>query len=263
MALQCSIPLLSSTLLCSSSWELGVGWVAEAAVAPCVVSSSESECCELLYLSELRVVLCKFSGRVAAVAVPRAWRVWSLGLFRAHFCCCCAASGSKVCCCCGWCILVGFPKTVPWWFWWRFSQDRLTLLLLDAMFSLMVGVVWSFGLCVLVKVLPRIVPCRFWWRFFPGVLCVHFGPPLCCPYGLKCAVWLGYVLVRFSQDVSWRLRWRFSPKLLRLVLVVAALSLCRDGLSLLPVGLGSSSWELGVGRVAEAIVAPCVVSSIN
>ncbi|MQL99938.1 hypothetical protein Taro_032671 [Colocasia esculenta] len=32
----------------SSSRELGVGRVAEAAVAPCVVSSSESECCELL-----------------------------------------------------------------------------------------------------------------------------------------------------------------------------------------------------------------------
>ncbi|MQL90117.1 hypothetical protein Taro_022703 [Colocasia esculenta] len=32
----------------SSSWELGVGRVVEAAVAPCVVSSSESECCELL-----------------------------------------------------------------------------------------------------------------------------------------------------------------------------------------------------------------------
>ncbi|MQL86886.1 hypothetical protein Taro_019421, partial [Colocasia esculenta] len=33
----------------------------EAVVAPCDVSSSGSECCELLYLSELRVVLCKFS----------------------------------------------------------------------------------------------------------------------------------------------------------------------------------------------------------
>ncbi|MQM03296.1 hypothetical protein Taro_036075 [Colocasia esculenta] len=32
----------------SSSRELGVGQVAEAAVAPCVVSSSESECCEFL-----------------------------------------------------------------------------------------------------------------------------------------------------------------------------------------------------------------------
>ncbi|MQM10093.1 hypothetical protein Taro_042981 [Colocasia esculenta] len=46
----------------SSSRELGVGRVAEAAVAPCVDSSSESECCELLYLSELRVVFCKSSG---------------------------------------------------------------------------------------------------------------------------------------------------------------------------------------------------------
>ncbi|MQL97264.1 hypothetical protein Taro_029952, partial [Colocasia esculenta] len=35
----------------SSSRELGVRWVAEAAVASCVVSNSESECCELLYLS--------------------------------------------------------------------------------------------------------------------------------------------------------------------------------------------------------------------
>ncbi|MQM07056.1 hypothetical protein Taro_039889 [Colocasia esculenta] len=32
----------------SSARELGVGWVAEAAIAPCVVSSSESEHCELL-----------------------------------------------------------------------------------------------------------------------------------------------------------------------------------------------------------------------
>ncbi|MQL73189.1 hypothetical protein Taro_005522 [Colocasia esculenta] len=46
----------------SSSWELGVGRVAEAVVASCVVSSSESECCELLYPSELRVVFCKSSG---------------------------------------------------------------------------------------------------------------------------------------------------------------------------------------------------------
>ncbi|MQM21314.1 hypothetical protein Taro_054354, partial [Colocasia esculenta] len=56
-----SPPLLPSARG-SSSRELSVRRVAEAAVAPCVVSSSESECCELLYLSELRVVLCKFSG---------------------------------------------------------------------------------------------------------------------------------------------------------------------------------------------------------
>ncbi|MQL93760.1 hypothetical protein Taro_026411, partial [Colocasia esculenta] len=34
----------------SSSWELGVRRVAKVVVAPCIVSSSESECCELLYL---------------------------------------------------------------------------------------------------------------------------------------------------------------------------------------------------------------------
>ncbi|MQL71086.1 hypothetical protein Taro_003411 [Colocasia esculenta] len=42
-----SPPLLSSARG-SSSPELGVGLVTEAVVAPRVVSSSESECCELL-----------------------------------------------------------------------------------------------------------------------------------------------------------------------------------------------------------------------
>ncbi|MQL98595.1 hypothetical protein Taro_031307 [Colocasia esculenta] len=46
----------------SLSPELGVEQVAEAAMVPCAVNNSESECCELLYLSELEVVLCKFSG---------------------------------------------------------------------------------------------------------------------------------------------------------------------------------------------------------
>ncbi|MQM21276.1 hypothetical protein Taro_054314 [Colocasia esculenta] len=57
---QGSLPLLPSGRG-SSSLELGVGRVAEMTVVPCAVSSSEGECCELLYLSELRVVLCKFS----------------------------------------------------------------------------------------------------------------------------------------------------------------------------------------------------------
>ncbi|MQL79515.1 hypothetical protein Taro_011960 [Colocasia esculenta] len=76
-----SLPLLPSTRG-SSSWELGVGRVTETAVAPCVVSSSKRECCELLYLSELRVVLCKFSGtyltRLFLLTLPglriRGWR---------------------------------------------------------------------------------------------------------------------------------------------------------------------------------------------
>ncbi|MQM10244.1 hypothetical protein Taro_043141, partial [Colocasia esculenta] len=97
--------------------ELGVGWVADAAVAPCVVSSSESECCELLYpnpwvamrtsgplavvreVGSLQLVseresieICKevhgFPARfvcmlqwVAVVAESLAWRVRSLGVF--------------------------------------------------------------------------------------------------------------------------------------------------------------------------------------
>ncbi|MQL98205.1 hypothetical protein Taro_030909 [Colocasia esculenta] len=56
---QGSLPLLPSSWG-SSSRELGVGWVAEAAMVPCAVNSSESECCELLYLSESRVLF-KFS----------------------------------------------------------------------------------------------------------------------------------------------------------------------------------------------------------
>ncbi|MQL74546.1 hypothetical protein Taro_006900 [Colocasia esculenta] len=60
--------------------------------------------------------------------------------------------------------------------------------------------------------------CRFWRRFFPGVLCVRFGPLLSCPCDLKCAVWLGRVLVRFSQDSSWRFlvesAWALSVKVL-------------------------------------------------
>ncbi|MQM05650.1 hypothetical protein Taro_038462, partial [Colocasia esculenta] len=81
--------------------------------------------------------------------------------------------------CIAWlpCVLVRFPRTVV--------------------------VVPNGAFVVLVEVLPRIALCHFWRRFFPGVLCVRYGPPLCCPYGLKCAVRLGYILVRFSQDGSW------------------------------------------------------------
>ncbi|MQM20306.1 hypothetical protein Taro_053323 [Colocasia esculenta] len=122
-----------------------------------------------------------------------------------------AASLQDSCACCKWVAAVVVSRVWRVWSlgvfmpWWR--------VLLAAVFSLMVHVVWSFGLCILVKVLPRIALCRFWRRFFPGVLRVRFGPPLCCPCGSKCAVWLGCVLVRFSQDGSWRFWWRFSPML--------------------------------------------------
>ncbi|MQM19235.1 hypothetical protein Taro_052235 [Colocasia esculenta] len=293
----------------SSSQELGVRWVAEAAVAPCVVSSSESECCELLYLSVrfpymfrvcaaggLQLLLCRERGECGRSACSCRGGAVGGGLASSGLPCveddcrqvqvrcsssssvylgvcvplwlkgpACgvaftgagllpvelvegvlallvvplllgAASGFEVCCWFGWCVLVGFPRTVPWWFWWRFSQDRLALLLLAGVFSLMVRVGWSFRFCVLVKVPPRITLCRFWQRFFPGVFCARFGPPLCCPCGSKCAIWLGCILVRFSQDVSGRFWWRFSLKLPCVCFGGrCSLSLYRDELSLLPL----------------------------
>ncbi|MQM06818.1 hypothetical protein Taro_039646, partial [Colocasia esculenta] len=48
--------------------------------------------------------------------------------------------------------------------------------------------------------------------------------------------------------VPWWFWWRFSPRLLRVILVVVALSLCGDELSLFPVGLSwlQSAWALSV-----------------
>ncbi|MQL67831.1 hypothetical protein Taro_000092 [Colocasia esculenta] len=54
--------------------------------------------------------------------------------------------------------------------------------------------------------------------------CFRFVPNSVGFCGSRCADWLGCVLVRFSQDGSWCFWWRFSPRLLRVVLVVAALS---------------------------------------
>ncbi|MQL73962.1 hypothetical protein Taro_006322 [Colocasia esculenta] len=181
--------------------------------------------------------------------VPQNCVVLVSGLFLARFCCYRATSESEVCCWFGWCVLEGFSQSgalvvlvevLPG------PACVASAILLTAVSFLMVRVVWSFGLCILVKVLPRIALCRFWWRFFPGVLRVCFGPPLCCPCDSKCAVWLGCVLVRFSQNGSWRFGWRFSLKLPCVCSVVVALSLCRDELSLLPVGLSvlQSTWAL-------------------
>ncbi|MQL68829.1 hypothetical protein Taro_001117 [Colocasia esculenta] len=81
------------------------------------------------------------------------------GLFLARFCCCRATSESEVCCWFGWCVLEGFSQSgalvvlvevLPG------PACVVSAVLLAVVFSLMVRVVWSFGLCVLVKVLPRI-----------------------------------------------------------------------------------------------------------
>ncbi|MQL69786.1 hypothetical protein Taro_002070 [Colocasia esculenta] len=149
-----------------------------------VASSSESERCELLTVSH------------------------SFLLLR-------CSSEFEVCGWFGWCVLEGFSQSgalvvlvevLPG------PACVASAILLAAVFSLMVCVVWSFGLCILVKVLPRIALCRFWWRFFPGVLRVCVRLPLCFSCGSKCAVWLGRVLVRFSQDGSWRFLVEVLPK---------------------------------------------------
>ncbi|MQL74281.1 hypothetical protein Taro_006644 [Colocasia esculenta] len=160
-----------------------------------------------------------------------------------------------------WCV-----QGLVWFCLWDLDlvKNLLALLLLAAVFSMMVRVVWSFGLCILVKVLPRIVLCRFWRRFFPGVLCVNFGPPLCCPCGLKCAVWLGCILVRFSQDGSWRFWWRFSLKLLHVVLMSCRCCrldcLCYNLLGHFRSRCGALRCASGscVGQVALLFVFKCV-----
>ncbi|MQL76862.1 hypothetical protein Taro_009266 [Colocasia esculenta] len=108
------------------------------------------------------------------------------------------------------------------------------------------------------EVLPRIALCHFWWRFFPRVLRVYFRPPLYCSYGSKCAIWLGYVLVRFSQNGSWRFLVEVLPKAASCCFGrCCSLSLGRDELSLLPVGLSmlQSAWASPV----KALCAwPCI-----
>ncbi|MQL82046.1 hypothetical protein Taro_014514 [Colocasia esculenta] len=83
----------------------------------------------------------------------------------------------------------------------------------------------------------------FWWVF--PELCLGGsggGPSQDHPLSFRaeCAVWLGCVLVRFSQDGSWRFWWRFSPKLLRVVFVLVSLFVskfldCAGGTSCIPV----------------------------
>ncbi|MQL68786.1 hypothetical protein Taro_001036 [Colocasia esculenta] len=193
----------------SSSRELGVGRVAVAIMAPCVLSSSESKCCELLYLSVL--LPCMIHARVAGCS------------------CCCAACVASVVArrvraiaarlaldslavvllvwkmlarqsrlrCIAWlpCVLVRISLR---------TNGALVVLvealpepacvasavLLAAVFSLMVRVVWSWGLCILVKVLPTIALCHFWRRFFPGVLCVLVSKFLGRAGGTCVSLWL-------------------------------------------------------------------------
>ncbi|MQL77502.1 hypothetical protein Taro_009912 [Colocasia esculenta] len=118
---------------------------------------------------------------------------------------------------------------------------RLVALCSGGGFSELFVVVLNDALVVLVEVLP-------------GLACVASVVLLAVVFSLMCAVRLGCVLVRFSQDGSWHFWWRFSPKLLRVVLVVVALSLCRDSglVSAVGVWLAVLRMEVSVSRCGFA-----------
>ncbi|MQM06823.1 hypothetical protein Taro_039650 [Colocasia esculenta] len=116
---------------------------------------------------------------------------------------------SEVCCWFGWCVLEGFSQSgalvvlvevLPG------PACVASAVLLAAVFSLMVRVLWSWGLCILVKVLPRIALCRFWQRFFPGVLCLHAPVSLKLPTGT--GDWLEDLgtcgIAELREEMSWR-----------------------------------------------------------
>ncbi|MQM17130.1 hypothetical protein Taro_050098 [Colocasia esculenta] len=195
-------PLLSSARG-SSSRELGVGWVVEAAVAPCVVDSSESECCELLYLSELRVVLCKFSGFMC--------------MLQEGCSCCYAACVASVVAQCVRAVVSGL------------AVDLLAMVLpcggrlQESPGAVLFVIFGAFG-CVEVHRLVSLSSGEFWLvrsggfsqiyalvvlvEVLPGPACVASVVLLDTVFSLKCAVWLGCILVRSSQDISWHFWWR-------------------------------------------------------
>ncbi|MQL93745.1 hypothetical protein Taro_026391 [Colocasia esculenta] len=145
-------------------------------------------------------------------------------------------------------VLVRFPRTVCCCPGEHFSQD-------------------CFVLAFVVAVLPQSLRCAVglagaFWRVFPErclggssggspKTCLHcFCSSTCCSVlsdSLCCLVVGLCILVKVLPKIalcrSW---WRFSPKLLLVVLVVAALSLCRDELPMLLVGLSvlQSAWAL-------------------
>ncbi|MQL71953.1 hypothetical protein Taro_004308 [Colocasia esculenta] len=106
---------------------------------------------------------------------------------------------------------------------------------------------------VLVRVSPRTVPCSFSQNcalvvlveVLSGLACVVSALLLAAVFSLKCAVWLGCVLVRFSQDVSWSFWWSQGvvPLAVRLAAALASLSRCSfPSFSIALVGLYVSPW---------------------
>ncbi|MQL88970.1 hypothetical protein Taro_021540 [Colocasia esculenta] len=222
-----------------------------------VVSSSESECCELLYLSERRVVFCKSSGSVgggATLGFP------GKGSERSgrYNCCCCAACVASVVARCVHAVeaqseldslavvflvwrtlaiqsrclcLVGYPFVVgvcvvvvvclalcayALCSGRRAEQaelHRLVALCSGGGFPELFVVVLSSALVVLVEVLPGlafVASAVLLAAMFSLMVCVLWSWGLCIL--VKCAIWLGRVLVRYSQDGSWRFLVEVLPK---------------------------------------------------
>ncbi|MQM20699.1 hypothetical protein Taro_053724, partial [Colocasia esculenta] len=129
---------------------------------------------------------------------------------------------------------------VPWWFWWRFSQDLLALLLQFCLLQCSILRSMLFGrwvvhsgegssqdrpLSLLAEVLPRSAPC-----LFRATVVLPLWFEVCRLVGLH-SVCLGI----FGQGVV--------PLAMRLAVVLARLPWCSfPSFSIAPVGLCVSPW---------------------
>ncbi|MQL89479.1 hypothetical protein Taro_022053 [Colocasia esculenta] len=200
-----SPPLLSSARGLSSR-EHGVRRVAEPVVAPRVVSSSESECCELLYPSvrlpcmiRVRAAGCSCCCDACLVSVVTrhvramvalleldslavVFLMWRMLAGKSRCSVCCVASLVECCDTCLWLLSA--------WCWLVVSSCEVLLEFFSVgsggseglRYAASVGLARAFwrvfperclGDSGGVKILPRIALCRSWQRFFQGVLSVR------------------------------------------------------------------------------------------
>ncbi|MQM10511.1 hypothetical protein Taro_043402 [Colocasia esculenta] len=200
----------------SSSQELGIGRFLEAAVVLCAVSSSESECCELLYVSELRVVLCKFSGSEGGgvnFGVPGGG---SGGCgFPARFTCvlqegcsCCYVS-------CVASVVARSVRAVVAWLAvdslavvfsvWRIVASKFMCVLLVifgafwCVFAAVPTLLLGLSRCSVCRVASLVERCD---TCFPRAMLCSFLVVVALPSGLRCIARLPCVLVRHAVDLT-------------------------------------------------------------
>ncbi|MQL93357.1 hypothetical protein Taro_026003 [Colocasia esculenta] len=199
----------------------------EVALAPCVASSSVRLPCNFRVCAAVGCSCCcvtrvasVVARRVRAVVVRLAldslvvvflvWRTVVVALPSRLRCiawlpCVLVRFPRTVCCCSGegfsqdYSVLVSvvavLPQGLSMMLFWLvrsggFSQNGALVVLVEVLpgpACVAPAVLLTVVFSLMVRVLPRIALCRFWRRFFPGILCVRFGPPLCCPCGSKCA----------------------------------------------------------------------------